>query len=103
MNLNSIKEMLNEDATPTPMAKTRYLDPGFFTVATLQDGHAFGELALLNHKPRMATVRCLTKTHLMVLTKEAFDQVIAKIERRALNEKLNFFEDLPMFSLLTKN
>jgi CRP-like cAMP-binding protein len=69
----------------------------------LTDGHAFGELALLNHKPRMATVRCLTKTHLMVLTKEAFDQVIAKIERRVMNERLNFFSELPIFQLLTKN
>lgn len=51
----------------------------------------------------MATVRSVTKTHLMVLTKEAFDTVIAKIEKRILNEKLNFLSEIPVFSFLTKN
>jgi hypothetical protein len=39
MNLNSIKELLHEDAaTPTPLRKNRNQDVGFFTVATLTDG-----------------------------------------------------------------
>lgn len=51
----------------------------------------------------MATVKCVENTHLMVLTKEAFDEVIGKIERRALNDKINFLRNIPVFSLLTRN
>ena len=39
----------------------------------------------------------------MVLTKEAFDAVIGKIERRALNDKINFLRTIPVFALLTRN
>ena len=76
---------------------------GFFTIATLSDGQGFGELALLQQKPRMATVRCMEDTHIMVLTKSAFDEAIGKIERRSLNDKVNFLRSIPMFSLLTRN
>lgn len=51
----------------------------------------------------MATVRCLEDTHIMVLTKSAFDEAIGKIERRSLNDKVNFLRSIPMFSLLTRN
>ena len=51
----------------------------------------------------MATVRCATKTHLIVLTKEAFELVIGKMEKRILNDKINFLRNIPVFSLLTRN
>jgi hypothetical protein len=51
----------------------------------------------------MASVRCTEDTHLMVLTKDAFDEAIGKIERRNLNDKVNFLRSLPVFSLLTRN
>ena len=39
----------------------------------------------------------------MVLTKEAFDEAIGKMERRSLNDKINFLRNIPVFSLLTRN
>jgi CRP-like cAMP-binding protein len=72
-------------------------------VATLREGQAFGELALINNKPRMATVTCLDNSHFMVLTKEAYEYVIGKMERRMLNDKLEFLSTLPAFSLMTKS
>ena len=47
----------------------------------------------------MATVKCVENTHLMVLTKEAFDEAIGKMERRSLNDKINFLRNIPVFSL----
>lgn len=39
----------------------------------------------------------------MILTKEAFDSVIGKMEKRILNDKINFLRNIPVFSLLTRN
>lgn len=33
---------------------------GMLMVKALSDGEAFGELALMNNRPRMATITCLT-------------------------------------------
>ena len=67
------------------------------TVAKLVDGSAFGELALLEQKPRMATIRCLQNTHFMVLTNDAYAQIIGKIDKRNYNEKINFLRNIPVF------
>lgn len=83
--------------------KLKENDPGFFTIAYLSDGQAFGEMALIHNKPRMATVRCVQKTHLIVLTKEAFEAVIGKMEKRLLNEKLDFMQNLPFFNMVARN
>lgn len=40
---------------------------------------------------------------MIVLTKEAFDSVIGKMEKRILNDKINFLRNIPVFSLLTRN
>lgn len=40
-----------------------------YEVAVLSGGKHFGELALTTNKPRAATVKCITNTHLMVLSK----------------------------------
>jgi CRP-like cAMP-binding protein len=71
-------------------------------VAKLIDGSAFGELALLEQKPRMATIRCLKNSHFMVLTKEDYNKVIGKIEKRTYNEKINFLRNIPVLHLLTR-
>ena len=77
-------------------------DDGFIQVAKLVDGSSFGELALLEQKPRAATIRCLTNSHFMVLSKNDYNRVIGKIERRTYNDKINFLRNIPVFSLLTR-
>ncbi len=47
-------------------------------VATLREGDFFGEMALLEHRPRSASVRASTYCDLYRLDKESFDRVIAK-------------------------
>lgn len=66
------------------------------------DGSSFGELALLEQKPRAATIRCLQNSHFMVLSKNDYNKVIGKIERRAYNDKINFLRNIPVLSLLTR-
>jgi glucose-6-phosphate 1-dehydrogenase len=45
-------------------------------LATRGEGDAFGELALLHHQPRAASVRAITPCDLVVLTKADFDRVL---------------------------
>lgn len=46
------------------------------TIATLPEGAFFGEMALVNHKPRSATARAGSFCELYLLRKESFDQVL---------------------------
>lgn len=65
-------------------------------------GNAFGDLSLMGSRPRMASVRCLEETHFAVLSKQDFNNVLGQIERKKMNEKIQFLRSLPFFSALTK-
>ena len=43
----------------------------------LHSGDEFGELALLDHKPRTATIKCLEETHLAALDKKHFIRILS--------------------------
>jgi len=46
----------------------------------LQAGQSFGELALINDKPRAATIMCLTDCYFAVIDKSDYAKVLKKIE-----------------------
>lgn len=52
---------------------------GEVVVRRLRAGQAFGELALLEGKPRAASVRAETETQVFVLDKGTFDRLLARI------------------------
>jgi ATP-binding cassette subfamily B protein len=47
-------------------------------VAVLSDGDHFGEMALLSHAPRNATVRTLTPTTLIALPRGQFANLVGR-------------------------
>lgn len=47
-------------------------------LAAMGSGEFFGEMALLEHKPRVATVRALEESELLVITEETFGKVVAR-------------------------
>ena len=51
---------------------------GRTVVATLREGDFFGEIALLEHRPRSASIRAATYCDLYRLDKESFDRAIEK-------------------------
>lgn len=53
-------------------------------VATLEPGDAFGELSLLDHLPRSATVKAESEMNLVVLPAREFTAVMEEIPSMAL-------------------
>ena len=44
-------------------------DKGMIDISRVVAGGSFGALALVDGKPRITTTKCLTRCHIMVLTK----------------------------------
>jgi CRP-like cAMP-binding protein len=62
------------------------IEHGGQTVAKLHTGDHFGELALLDHGPRTATVRTVTDTQMYVLGEPSLDALLNEVP--ALGQKL---------------
>lgn len=62
------------------------VEHGGQTVAKLHSGDHFGEVALLDHGPRTATVRTVTDTQLYVLGEPSLDALLKEVP--ALAQKL---------------
>ena len=45
-------------------------------VGRLHPGQGFGELALIHHTPRTATIQACSKCHLAVLEKEDYEEIL---------------------------
>lgn len=65
-------------------------------IATLVVGQSFGEMALINNRPRYFSVRCLEPTVLGVLQKQDY-QIIAKVHFKQINEKVEFIRSMDAF------
>jgi CRP-like cAMP-binding protein len=58
-------------------------------------GQSFGELALINSKPRAATIKCPSDTHFAVLSKLDYTKILGKIESAALYKLVDFLKAMP--------
>lgn len=68
-----VREGLVEVTVGAPTADGGHTPPQ--TVVNLGTGQVVGEMALVDHGPRSATVRCVTPTTLHVIEREAFEQL----------------------------
>ncbi|EAS00751.1 cyclic nucleotide-binding domain protein (macronuclear) [Tetrahymena thermophila SB210] len=84
------KKEAQQDAVVDPLAD-------FMCVKELGDGSAFGELALLNNKPRLATIKTLRETHVATLSKENFNKILKEHEEQKIMKEIQFFEKVPAF------
>ena len=67
-------------------------------VATLGSGAAFGELALLQEKPRAASIFCEEDCHMAVLDKKSYLSILGDSTTKELQKLVEFFKKHPAFS-----
>lgn len=57
----------------------------------MHQGQSFGELALINHDKRSATIKCITDCLFAVINKVEYDKILKKIDSREISRKIDFF------------
>lgn len=62
----------------------------WFLNRVLDDGKSFGEMALMNNKPRGATILCKQDTHFAVMDREDFRGTLMKLEEKVQDMYIDF-------------
>lgn len=70
-------------------------------IAVVKEESAFGEYALIENKPRSATIQCIEDCLFAVLNKQEYTKVLLKIEKKMMNEKALFLKSVPYFAKWT--
>lgn len=68
----------------------------------LKDGQCFGEQALINHKPRAATIKCKTDCYLGTLYRVDYENSVGKIQRTQIEKLISFLKNIPYFANWSK-
>jgi len=66
-------------------------------VKTLGPGCSFGELALLDNRPRAATIKCREDCEFAVLDKQYFNDILKEKEQKKLFENVDFLSSMKVF------
>ena len=66
-------------------------------VAQLDAGATFGELSLMRHEPRAATIMASADTDLMYLVSTDYDRILRADQTLQAERKLKFLIKLPVF------
>ena len=98
MNLDKYN-IYSEGEVANPIELT---DKGFIDVARLEPGGSFGALALIDGKPRMCTTKTLTRCHFLILNKADWKKAEKNIQKRKIEDKVNFIKRIPIFGKLSR-
>ena len=68
----------NKSVSPEKIEKIGEKNVVLTEVRVLEIGNSFGELALIENKPRAATIKCKENCHFAVLDKQFFGHILSK-------------------------
>ena len=71
-------------------------------VNVYKEGDYFGQLALINNKPRAANIVCTSDCDFAVLSKNDYNQIIAESENKKLDKEVDFFKEFSYLKHLSK-
>ncbi|OMJ65988.1 hypothetical protein SteCoe_5993 [Stentor coeruleus] len=74
----------------------------FKEVLVYKNGASFGELALLDKKPRAASILAKTPCHFAVLDKQNYQRILASIMKKKRLELVEFLQCQELFQSMTK-
>ena len=72
-------------------------------LTVLRQGECFGELALLSHKPRAASVLCREECHFAILERDDYTRILGRIQDSKLQEKVDILFLHPVFQKWTRS
>ena len=72
-------------------------------VDSFKEGRGFGELALMNSKPRAASIKALEDWDFATLSKKDYDNIIGEAMKRDFESKTTVLINIPAFNHLTRN
>lgn len=85
-----------------PVKRYKTVEPEYRQLALLRQGEYFGELALINYKPRAASVICREEAHFAVLERNDYLRVLGKAHDQTLKSKLQLLLRNPAFTSWSK-
>ena len=89
--------LLDTDDVPKCDLRDLY-DEGMVDIARLEGAGSFGELALIDGKPRFATAKCTERTHFLVISVDDFKKAQEKIKMNERDKKVEFLKNkVPLF------
>ena len=71
---------------------------GLFEFIALGDGKSFGEMALINNRPRGASILCKQDTYFAVMDKDNFKSTLMKVEERQQDTYIDFLSKLHLIT-----
>jgi CRP-like cAMP-binding protein len=86
-----------------PAPGSSFEEENMTEIKVLEPGAAFGELALMDSKPRAATIVCNEDCDFAVLDKEPFRQILKAKEELKMMTDINFLFSLRLFNKCTFN
>lgn len=64
----------------------------------MQVGQSFGDMALLDYKPRSATIKWETDCKFAVIPKSDYQKILGRLHKRIIDRLLETIQAIPYFS-----
>lgn len=66
-------------------------------VAQLSAPNSFGELALIEYKPRAATIKCVEDCIFAMIDKTSYKKIFGRLQRKTIESLIDLIRSIPYF------